>query len=123
VDGAYQAALAGNWSAACSYLDPADASNCLSGLNVLGPQPAATGSFTIHTAVIQGNEALVSITGNICPPSQPCSANTNPSSGMPASPAQFQSSYQAAVANTASNLDTVLSPTPCTQIGGKWYVD
>jgi hypothetical protein len=73
--------------------------------------------------VIQGNGALVSITGNICAPSQPCSANTNPSAGMPVSPAQFQSSYQAAVANTATNLDTVLSPAPCTQIGGKWYVD
>lgn len=119
VYGEYQAALAGNWGAACSYLDPADQSKCLSGLSVLGNQPAATGSFTIRTAVIQGSEALVSVTGNICGPGTPCAANTNPSLGMPASPAQFQSIYQAAVASNTP----VLSPVPCTQIGGEWYVD
>jgi hypothetical protein len=122
VDGLYHAGLAGNWGAACSYLDPADQSPCFSGLSALGTQPAATGSFTIRTAVIQGNEALVSVTGNICAPSTPCAGNTNPSLGMPASPGQFQASYQAAVASSNSTSVVTLSPLPCTQIGGKWYV-
>jgi hypothetical protein len=126
VDGAYQAALAGNWGAACSYLDPADQSLCLSGLSALGGTlPAATGSFTIGRAVVQGSEALVSVTGNLCVPSTPCAANTDPSLGMPASPAQFQSSYQAAVASSNSSnssLPANLSPVPCTQIGGMWYL-
>lgn len=119
VDGIYSATLAGNYTAACSYLDPPEQSQCLSGLSVLGTGPAATGNFTIHTVMIQGSEALVSVTGNICAPSTPCAANTNPSLGMPASPAQFQAIYQADVASNTP----VLSPVPCTQIGGQWYVD
>lgn len=121
VDGMYQDALAGDYSAACSYLVPAEQSQCLSGLSVLGSQPASTGNFTIRTAAIQGSEALVSVTGNMCAPLSPCVGNTNPSLGMPASPAQFQSSYQAAVATFTSSTVT-FSPVPCTQIGGKWYV-
>jgi hypothetical protein len=118
VDGFYQSELAGNWGGACSYLEPSAQSLCLSGTS---GQAAATGGFTVRTAVIQGSEALVSVTGNICAPSTPCAANTNPSLGMPASPSQFQPDYQAAVASSTSSAVTI-SPMPCTQIGGKWYV-
>jgi hypothetical protein len=119
VDGFYQAELAGNWDAACSYLDPSAQSLCLSATS---GQAAATGSFTVRDAVIQGSDALVSVTGDICAPSTPCAANANPSLAMPASAAQFQSSYQAAVASSTSSAVTI-SPMPCTQIGGKWYVE
>ncbi|HXW43364.1 MAG TPA: hypothetical protein VEL03_01150 [Streptosporangiaceae bacterium] len=118
VDGFYQSELAGNWTAACSYLEPSAQSACLAGT---GGQAAATGSFTVGSAMTQGGEALVSVTGNICAPSTPCAANTSQSLGMPASPAQFQSSYQAALASSTSSAVTI-SPMPCTQIAGKWYV-
>jgi hypothetical protein len=119
VDGFYQSELAGNWGAACSYLDPSAQSLCLSGTS---GQAAATGSFTVREALIQGSDALVSVTGNICAPGSPCAANTSPSLGMPASASQFQSSYQAAVASSTSSAVTI-SPMPCTQIGGRWYVE
>jgi hypothetical protein len=123
VDAVFQYLLAGNLGAVCSYLDPAAQSFCLSGATstTVG---ADSGSVTVRTAVIQGNEALVSVTGNLCGPGAPCIANTNPSLGMPTSPGQFQSSYQAAIAAGTSSSPGAgaLSPQPCTKVGGKWYV-
>lgn len=119
VDGFYQGELAGDWAAACSYVAPAAQALCLAGTNGQG---AATGHVTIGTAVISGNEALVPVTGSICAPSTPCVTNSDPSLGMPPSPSQFAAYYAKAVANGTSSSTTVISPMPCGQIGGKWYV-
>jgi pimeloyl-ACP methyl ester carboxylesterase len=121
VDGFYQSELAGDWAAVCSYVTPSAQSLCLAGTS---GQAAATGTANVGTMVISasGNEALVSVTGSICAPSSPCVSNGDAGLGMPSSPSQFAADYQAAVANTTGST-TVLSPMPCSQIGGKWYVD
>lgn len=119
VAGFYQGELAGNWAAVCSYVVPSAQSLCLAGTSGQG---AATGSITVDRAVIQGTEALVGVTGSICAPSTPCAANTDPSLGMPSSASEFQALYQAAVASGSSGGGTNMSPMPCTQVGGKWYV-
>jgi hypothetical protein len=119
VDGFYQSELAGNWSAVCSYVVPSAQSVCLAGTSGQG---AATGSITVDSAVIQGTEALVGVTGHICAPSTPCVANTDPSLGMPSSASEFPALYQAAVTSGSSGGGTYMSPMPCTQVGGKWYV-
>jgi hypothetical protein len=119
VAGFYQGELAGDWSAVCSYVVPSAQSLCLAGTSGQG---AATGSITVDSAVIQGTEALVGVTGNICAPSTPCVTNSDPTLGMPPSPSQFAAYYAKAVANGTSSTTTVISPMPCSQIGGKWYV-
>lgn len=119
VDGFYQGELAGNWSAVCSYVVPSAQSVCLAGTSGQG---AATGSIGVDRAVIQGTEALVAVTGNICAPSTPCTANTDPSLGMPTSASDFSAVYQAAVASGSSGEGAYMSPMPCTQVNGKWYV-
>jgi len=122
VDGFYQSELAGDWAAVCSYVTPSAQSLCLAGTS---GQAAATGTANVGTMVnsADGNEALVSVTGSICAPSSPCVSNSDASLGMPSSPSQFAADYQAAVANTTSDSSTSMSPMPCSQIGGKWYVD
>jgi hypothetical protein len=69
------------------------------------------------------HEALVSVTGNICAPSSPCVSNTDPATGMPNSPSEFATDYQAAVASSTSDSSTSMSPMPCSQVNGQWYVD
>jgi hypothetical protein len=122
VDGFYQSELAGDWAAVCSYVTPSAQSLCLAGTS---GQVAATGNATVGTMVLSadGNEALVSVTGSICAPSTPCVSNSNPSLGMPSSPSQFPADYQTAVANSTSDSSTSISPMPCSQVNGKWYVD
>ena len=119
VDGFYQGELSGDWAAVCSYVDPAAQALCLAGTS---GQAAATGHVTIGHSVISNGEALVPVTGSICAPSTPCVSNTDPSLGMPPNPAQFPTAYTNAVANGASSSTTVISPMPCNQIGGKWYI-
>ena len=122
VDGFYQSELAGDWAAVCSYVTPSAQSLCLAGTS---GQAAATGNATVGTMVLSadGNEALVSVTGSICAPSTPCVSNSDASLGMPSSPSQFLADYQTAVANSTSDSSTSISPMPCSQINGKWYVD
>jgi hypothetical protein len=120
VDGFYQSELAGDWTAVCSYVKPSAQALCLAGTS---GQAAATGNATVGTTVTSGNEALVSVTGSICAPSSPCVSNSDASLGMPSSPSQFPADYQTAVANSTSSTTTVISPMPCSQIDGKWYVD
>ena len=123
VDGFYQSELAGDWAAVCSYVTPSAQTLCLAGTSGQG---SATGTVNVGTMVIgpspDSNEALVSVTGNLCAPSSPCVSNSDPATGMPLGLSEFAADYQAAVANTTGST-TVLSPMPCSLIGGKWYVD
>jgi hypothetical protein len=122
VDGFYQGELAGDWAAVCSYVQPSAQTLCLAGTSGQG---AATGTVNVGTMDLSasGNEALVSVTGNICAPSSPCVSNTDPATGMPNAPSEFAVDYQAAVAGSTSDSGTSMSPMPCSLIGGKWYVD
>jgi hypothetical protein len=76
----------------------------------------------VHGAIVVGKEALVGVTGHICAPSSPCVSNANPNLGIPSSTSQFAAAYRTAVASGTSSGNTVMSPLPCNEIGGKWYV-
>ena len=119
VDGFYQAELAGDWAAVCSYIDPADQALCQAGTSGQG---AATGQVTVVTSVSSGGQALVSVTGRICAPSTPCVSNSDPTTGMPRTPSQFANDYATALANATSTSTTVMSPVPCTNVNSEWYV-
>ncbi|MGP8000965.1 MAG: fibronectin type III domain-containing protein [Streptosporangiaceae bacterium] len=119
-DGFYQGELDGDWSAVCSYVTPAAQGLCLAGTSGQG---AATGEYDVRPAVISGSEALVPVTGSICAPGSPCVTNFDAGLGMPSPPSQFSADYQAAVANSTSSSTTAMSPVPCSQVNGNWYVD
>jgi hypothetical protein len=129
VDGFYQGELDGNWGAAnvpgtspgaCSYVIPSFQSLCQAGT---AGQGEATGQFTVGQAEISGSEALVPVTGSICAPSSPCVENDDAGLGMPLSPEQFPADYQEAVDNSLNGSSTSMSPVPCSQVDGEWYVD
>jgi hypothetical protein len=116
VYGLYRSELAGNWSVtngACSYVQPDAQSICASSTG-----GTATGTFSVHSAMIQGTEALVEVTGRICAPSSPCVSNSDPASGMP-SAATFSQVYS----NLVTSQATIMSPAPAIQVGGQWYVN
>ncbi len=101
----------------CSYLDPSIQATCRS----VAASDTATGNYTINSQDIQGTQALVAITGNLCfrgPASgNACESNNNPNKGMPPGAGSFSVAYAA-----ASSKSKTLSPVQCVEIGGSWYV-
>jgi hypothetical protein len=124
VNGFIHAALSNNGTAVCSYFLPADQSNCDAHA---GTFKGATGHVQTVSQILDGNLALVSITGEICAPyvstgsdgSSGCASNTNSSAGMPGNGVTFASAYAAAL----NESNTTLSPVPCEEINGKWYLN
>lgn len=115
VDGYMTAILAGNPAAACSYVEPSKQAECTS----VDPANGNSGSFTIRSAMIStsGILATVAITGSICSQDAGCATNTDPSTGMPADPAQVEQ----AIAKMTVNRTNQLSPIPCIFDRG-WYL-
>ncbi len=69
--------------------------------------------------VINGTKALVGTTGKFCQPghSPECFTNTDPAAVF-STGKDFWSLWTAAVAAGSSTY----LPTPCVEIGGKWYI-
>lgn len=120
VDGFISSVLAGNDMAACQYLEPTAQPTCQSAAT---SEPIITGTFSIIGQVINGSEALVSVTGNECQGGS-CESNSDPNSGMPPGAGPFASAYTTAVAAVSpSNPTMSFSPVPCVRINGDWYVN
>ncbi|MGO8824344.1 MAG: G1 family glutamic endopeptidase [Acidimicrobiales bacterium] len=115
VDGFLSDVLANNDQGACLYVQPSSQQICDS-----SPGGTTSGTFSIRSQVIDGTEALVSFTGNACQDGS-CASNGNPNAGMPPGAGSFADAYSAAV--SAESSDTTLSPLPCVQVNGKWYVN
>jgi hypothetical protein len=98
----------------CSYVEPEIQDKCVS---TFQHAPKGTGSFTIAGAVTQGTRSLVELTGSVGLGSQNMS-NSDAKAGMPTSTGLFNSVYN----NLADVNQNFLSPTPCIQEGGVWYV-
>jgi hypothetical protein len=117
VAGVYQSELSGDWSVTtgvCSYVQPDAQAICAA-----NPQGRATGNYQIHATVIQGTEALVEVTGTISAPGSPTVSNSDPTSGMPTSQADFATVYNSLVSSPA----TIMSPAPCVEINGQWHAN
>lgn len=121
VDGAISNILGDDLAGSCQYLAPAFQSDCQS---AAGSPDSVTGAFSITGEDISVNEALVSLTGNECQNGS-CVTNSDPDSGMPPGAGSFADAYAAAAAAVSpSNPNpSPLSPVPCIEIGGKWYVN
>lgn len=108
----YQAEIAGDWITACGLVTPDVQATCNS-LEDGNPAADSGSHFTVGRAVIQGNEALIQVRGSMC-----FSGSCGQVQSMPTSAGDFQAVFDGVVASSAS----ILSPVPCVNIGGKWYV-
>jgi hypothetical protein len=124
VDGILTALETGSSSAWCEYFNPSDRTQCDQDSSALALN--ITGNYSIKNQVIQGNQALVAITGNLCFHGNAtgttllqCASNSTASTGMPPGAGSFSQAY-AATANASSNT---LSPVPCIEVDGSWYVN
>jgi hypothetical protein len=112
----------GNGSTAwCSYMDPADQQDCQEG--AAEADITVTGRFGLGNQVIDGTEALVVLTGDVCTHSAEsatttsCVSNNNPNDGLPPGAGTFSEAY----ANAVSSSGTTTAP--CIEIDGQWYIN
>jgi hypothetical protein len=115
VAGFVHADFSGNTAAACSYFEPAVQAACR-GAQITAP----TGHLSIVGVVTSGNQALVEVTGQVCQSGNPCQANTDASTGMPTGSLSFTQAYNKVLTGIANGGG--VSPVPCIEVNGKWYV-
>ena len=108
----------------CSYIDPSDQKTCQEGSQEVDIK--LNGNFSIGNNVVQGEQALVAVTGNLClsesgdvtTPTTECEGNSDPNAGLPPKAGTFSQAYSTAV--NSSNEDTTV---PCIEVNGNWYVN
>jgi hypothetical protein len=121
--GALTSAEAGDFAKFCSYLPPSQQNDCNSAYSGLPAASLKTAMPTYKNVVVtytavDGNEALVGVTGTICDPNQTpsCISNGDPAaffdSGKP-----FPTLWSESIANSSS-----YTPAPMTKVNGKWYI-
>lgn len=120
VDGGVQAVFQGNWLLACSYASPDTREACLQGTADFGPE---SGKVLIKGADITGDYALVELIGTVCNKQIGCVANFDPSSGMPTSPSDFRTAYDAALPSGPHRIRLIVSPLPVIKVNGQWYLN
>lgn len=120
VEGYVQAVFQGNWTLACSYASPGTQQACLQGNADFGRE---SGQLTIHGIEINGDDALVELTGTVCNDLLGCLSSLDPSSGMPPSPSDFSAAYDAALPSTPHSSALSISPLPMIKVNGQWYVN
>jgi hypothetical protein len=116
VQGFINADFSGNTAVACSYFEPAVQSVCRK-----AQIPKPSGHLLVVGGVTSGTQALVEITGNVCQAANQCQTNTDPTTGMPYGSVSFSQAYSTALAGVTGGGG--LSPVPCIEVNGKWYVN
>jgi hypothetical protein len=111
--------LTNNWSQACSYIVPSSQAACLQAAQSR-ELPTFTGQATVDSAAISGTDALVVVTGSMCSSSTGCLTNSVGSTGMPDTYVTFTQAYAQVLDNTS---DTSLSPVPCIEENGLWFIN
>ncbi len=114
-----KAELADDWNTACSYLVPTSQAACFQAARQ-SQLPAFTGNAAVSGATVSGSEALVAVTGTMCSKATGCVTNSVSSAGMPNAQLSFSQAYAQVLSNTRN---TSLSPVPCTQENGLWYIN
>ena len=121
VEGYMQAVAPGNWILACSYASPDTRQACFQSNAYFGPDSGQ--ATAIDGADINGDYALVEITGTVCNQLVGCVSNLYPSSGMPTGPSDFQAAYNAALPSAPHRIRLIISPLPVIKVNGQWYVN
>jgi hypothetical protein len=118
-EGLIKGELANNWAEACSYLVPSSQATCKQAAQAR-ELPTLTGNAMVDSAVISGSDALVVVTGSMCSSSTGCLSNSVGSTGMPDTYVTFTQAYAQVLDNTSG---TSLSPVPCIEENGQWYIN
>jgi len=123
VEGFLTALQTGNGGSSwCAYINPSDLQQCQEGAASVAI--TITGTFSLGNQVIQGTQALVAVTGNLCVHDEEdttttidCSSNSNANAGLPPGAGSFSEAYSNA---SGSNGSTTA---PCVEVNGSWYID
>lgn len=120
----YLVALADGGTGLCNAVTPAQESGCMTDLALV--HISLTGSYSVGNDIVEGNEALVAVTGNVCisissaaTGTTICAHNNDSNSGLPTSSADFANAYETAVDGGSANDATV----PCIEVDGSWYAN
>lgn len=113
----------GHYTDLCKYEEPSLQSNCNANISQVTPAEAASQlptikNFALGYTAIDGDKALVGVTGTVCVPRQTpdCYTNSDPAaildSGKP-----FATLWSESVAAPPN----VYSPSPVIEVNGSWY--
>jgi len=108
-----------DFAKSCNYTEPATQASCKSEVSQIPASKMPTAkNFAIGYVVIDGDKAVVGMTGTICTPgnSPECFTNNDPAAVFATS-----SSFSALWSNADKN-SSVYSLAPCVKIGGDWYI-
>lgn len=123
VVGFLQAALENDWGLACGYGLPDQQSLCTFGTAITGF--SASGELKLGKTVVNGSQALVAFTGNLCITtngSSQCGSNADPNAGLPGNGLSFSEAYSEALAAPGPSSPGFWDGA-CDEVGGQWYVD
>jgi hypothetical protein len=116
---------AGKLSALCPLVDPAAQQACQKGVAGASSNGNKFTNAALGYVAIDGDEALVGLTGTYCDPgaTPTCTTNKDPSALL-SSGASFASLFtQAIAAQSPSNSSNSYSLFPCIRVDSAWYFD
>jgi hypothetical protein len=120
------AANAGKISVLCQFVEPAGTSACDHALAAATSSNGARIShFALGDVAIDGDRALVGLTGTNCNPTlEPTCATNNDSAALFSSGRSFGALYTQAVASQNPAITkNVYSLAPCVRVDGRWYIE
>jgi hypothetical protein len=116
-------ALSGtHWVNMCPYVEPGAQAQCKSIFSALTPSEPSMRNVALGYVAIDGDRALVGVTGTMCAPGQSCSTNSDPATIFSTNHRPFSALFTEQLKASASN-SSAYSLAPCIEVDGKWYVD
>lgn len=119
ITGLVDAFNTGKFAQSCGYAEPSAQSECKSEASQIPADEIPTiKGFGLGYVAIDGDHAVVGMTGAMCNPvnTPKCATNHDPAAVF-SSTKSFSALWKNALKNTSS-----YSLTPCVEIAGKWYV-
>lgn len=123
--GVLQGLVTGDTGLVCQYAEPDEQSLCV--LSLSGETVTPNGPLHVGHVVVQGSQAIVSMTGNVCisdgdPAASVCGANQNPSEGLPTAGVTFDQAYSASINSSPDPKVPAFWTLACDELNGKWYI-
>ena len=107
----------GNFSQICVLVPPAQQVKCQSDVGQLSVQHATFKNLALGTVTVNGDQALLEMTGSVCVGSGQCISNSDPNVAISGGK-NFEQAYTQAVSASSSTPFIV----PLVKQNGKWYV-
>jgi len=109
-----------NYAVACDYVEPDLRAQCRGQLSRLENDGS---TLTAHAELISGNEALVGVTGKMCDVIGCTIYHVPPLSELEGTFARLYKLQTTDGYDSYTGIyNSPIAPTPCTEIGGQWYV-